>query len=141
MSRYFKDLMEKFIAENREFRKGMDKMLESKIDDGWTVLDTKNVPRDYFDNGRYEVERASIYGSLEWLPVKTQPCDRWKHIQIANEGQIKYRYKLKPLAPITLSRTDLKIIDHWISVDKSFMDYESNNGVLTKFNGREVIIL
>lgn len=74
------------------------------MDNEWKDLDISNIPSDFFVNKRYEVQRSSIYGEEEWVFCTTEPNDRWKQIQISIEGQIKYRYRLKPLEPIRITK-------------------------------------
>ncbi len=72
----------------------------------WKELDINNIPNDFFVNERYEIEYSAIYGmnSDEWRPNTNEPSDRHGIIKIITEGQIQFRYRLKPLKSIRITR-------------------------------------
>ncbi len=101
----------------------------------WKDLDIKDIPGDFFDNENYEIE---IYGvSSQWLSSDFNPIeDRYHIIGVLREGNDKYRYRLKPLKSMRVSR------DHFNKVKDSkifVVNRDKNNDKW--IDGRKVEII
>ena len=110
------------------------KIIESKIDDGWTDLDINHIAE--FVGNEVVVEKLCGEVFKDCLTSKSSIVYDVVEPNISS----KYRYKLKPLAPIQITEFEADILWRYAK------DYGTPNtvkyyDVLTKFNGREVIIL
>lgn len=104
------------------------KLIESKVDDGWIDLEIGNIPSDFFVSEGYEIEWDSLINEKGWSILFKEPNDRHQIIKFITEGQTKFRYRLKPLEPIRVTR-------------KLMIDLSNCVGDVEKHYGRTVEII
>lgn len=123
------------------------KIIESKIDDGgivpkdyndgWTDLNSSTPIEVFTNKEKYTIEL--LVGDSEWDNCdESTPIENMKNF--INFKDFKYRYKLKPLAPIQITEFEAEILWRYACKHGTPCTIKDYN-VLTKFNGREVVIL
>ncbi len=94
----------------------------------WEDLDINNIPSDFFVNDRYEVMCGVHLNGDEW---EYSECTRVEIVTKLLNGFIRYRYRLKPLEPIRITR----------GLEEILLQYDVYDDANNSWDGRKVEII
>lgn len=77
----------------------------------WKELDKNDIPGDFFVNDNYEIEILSNMD--DWIiPMETDPL---KIVDNMLRNGCQYRYRLKPLPPLEVTRGEYETVSRTIN--------------------------
>jgi hypothetical protein len=125
-----KEAEENFYRNLKEARK---KDMENK----WIDLDIDNLPERFFTRDDIEIELENDKGEpTYWLLVKYKVLERHNVIKNSVRFNCKYRYRLKPLKSMQITK---KVLDYLIA-SSDLITHGNSKGYFDK-DGRKVEII
>ena len=109
--------------------------MEKKKTNEWKDLDIKDIPSDFFVNDEYETE---CYGSRGiWTNCMNDFKNKIAMVEIIHDMNetFKYRYRLKSLEPIRITK---KLIDYIVP---EALSHGETMDKIEKISGRKVEII
>ena len=108
--------------------------------DDWKYLEIGNIPSDFRENNRYELQVQNIANGWTNDVNVTDKEDRIRVLHYIIDGEFKYRYRLKPLKSIRITQ---KLIDalHDNHITGIQYGYELNNPKIQTIDNRKVEII